>query len=377
MQKLILFFASVFLHYCVAAQVVKLTSGGTLKTTDGLLITFDNLNLENDGTINQAAGEGICLFKGNQNATISGTSLPVFDIVEVAKTSGAELSLLRSIQVTSGINFTSGLFNLNNNIVLLSPSGSLNGESETNRLYGSNGGYIEMTTVLNAPSSVNPGNLGAMITSSQNLGSTIIRRGHQSQPLVGGANSILRYFDIIPANNSSLNATLRIHYFDEELNGVDENTIEMWKSPDNINWSNQGYTARDNTFNYVEITGIADFSRWTLSSESGARPFTSVKSKESTVKNFLNYNDLKDQWKAWPNPANQTLSLTITSINESNAIVKIYDGKGSLITTQQFQLMTGNNHLIINIQKLPAGVYHLVTEWDNGKLKKSMRLVKL
>src|SRR5262245_61268800 len=189
MKKQVLLLLAILANCYINGQVVKLTSGATLKSTGGVLVTLDNLDLQNDGILNQDAGDGRFLFKGNQTSTISGTSLPIFDIIEVGKTPGAELSLSRNIEVTSGINFTSGLFNLNNNTILLSPGGSLNGELETSRLYDTNGGYIEIITTLNAPSSENPGNLGAMISSLQNLGSTTIRRGHQSQALPGTGSS--------------------------------------------------------------------------------------------------------------------------------------------------------------------------------------------
>ena len=373
-QILLLFF--IFLNYFLSGQVVKLTSGATLKTTGGVAVTLDNLHLENDGTLNQAPGEGSFLFKGNKNATIAGTSLPVFDLVEIAKTGGAELALMRNIHVISGINFTSGLFNLNNNTILLFPNGLLNGESETSRIYDANAGYIEITTALNAPSSANPGNLGAIISSSQNLGSTTIRRGHQSQP-VPAKESIFRYYDILPSNNNSLNATFRFQYFDAELNGFDENTIVMWKSPDNINWTNESFTTRNTIANYVEKTGIADFSRWTLSDDIAARPFLSLNSQQNSPKISGTDGNIKDEWKAWPNPANQTLFLNITASKESKAVIKISDSKGALIAIQYHDLMPGSNQLNIDISKLAAGVYHVTGEWANGKSRKSVRLVKL
>jgi hypothetical protein len=376
MKKQILLFLFILPAYCVPGQVVKLTSGATFKTTGGLVCTLDNLNLENDGILNQAAGEGSFLFKGNQNAAISGTSLPVFNIVEVAKTGGADLSLMRNIHVTSGINFTSGLFNLNNNTILLLPNGLLNGESETSRLYGSNGGYIEITTTLNGLSAVNPGNLGAIISSSQKTGSITIRRGHKSQPVTTAGNSILRYYDIIPVKNSSLNGSFRLHYFDAELNGLDENTIVMWKSPDNINWTNQGFTSRNTITNYVENSG-ADFSRWTLSAPYRARPGRSDNSQESTPKITGNDGNTKDLWKAWPNPADQTFHLNIIASKESKAVIKISNSKGALVAIHNYYLMQGSNQLNIDIKKLAAGVYHVIGEWGNGKAKKLVRLVKL
>ncbi len=376
MKRQILLLLFICLNYYISGQVVKLTSGATLKTTGDVVVTLDNLHLENDGTLNQAPGEGRFLFKGNQNATISGTSLPVFDIVEIAKSGGAELALMRNIHVISGINFTSGLFNLNNNTILLFPNGLLNGESETSRIYDANGGYIEITTALNAPISANPGNLGAIISSSQNLGGTTIRRGHQSQP-VPAAGSIFCYYDILPSNNNSLNATFRFQYFDAELNGFDEKTVVMWKSPDNIKWTNESFTTRNTIDNYVEKTGIADFSRWTLSDDIAARPFTSVISQQNTPKISGIDENIKDIWKAWPNPATQTLHLNIIVSTESKAVVNIFDSKGALIATHIHFLMPGSNQLNIDISKLAAGVYHVTGEWGNGKSRKFVRLVKL
>ncbi len=93
-------------------------------------------------------------------------------------------------------------------------TGLLLGESDNSRIVGSAGGEVLFVAALNAPAGVNPGNLGAWISSSKNLGSVTIRRGHKALSLPGG-NSILRYFTISPSNNSGLAATLRFGYFDQ------------------------------------------------------------------------------------------------------------------------------------------------------------------
>jgi hypothetical protein len=191
----------------------------------------------------------------------------------VAKTGSARVSLLQDITVVSGIDFQSGLLDLNNNHILLQPAAFLSGESELSRVIGAGGGYIEITADLNAPTGTNPGNLGALISSPQNLGSTVIRRGHSSQVIAGaGGSSILRYYDILPANDVGLNATLRVNYFDNELNGLDESGLVLWKSTDQTHWSNMGSTAKDATANYVEASGLADLSRWTVSTVSNPLP---------------------------------------------------------------------------------------------------------
>lgn len=271
----ILFTSILAITFLQAQNVLKVQSGAIIKTTGGALITLQNMNLDNDGTISQSVGEGKFLFTGAADNTISGTGTILFDVLEIGKTGTAKISLQQNIQVGSGVIFTSGLIDLNNSNIFLQPSCLLIGESETSRITGTTGGYIEITNTLNAPAAANPGNLGAMITSAQNMGITTIRRGHQSQTNgYGNGNTIYRYYDITPANNTALNATLRLNYFDAELNSLNENTITLWKKIGASTWANQGFNTRNTSTNYVEKTAIPDFSRWTLTTPLNPLPLS-------------------------------------------------------------------------------------------------------
>lgn len=255
---------------CSTAQL-QIASGTNWKSSVGTYVVLDNIGLQHDAA--SASLDNIFKFTGNVNTSISGATLPLFTNLEVGLTGTSKILLQRAINVSGNISFQSGLLDLNNNNIDLGTSGSISGESETTRILGPNGGFIQIVNTLNAPSSANPGNLGAILTSTQNLGSTIIRRGHQSQTNAGGVgSSVLRYYDINPSNNSSLNATLRFSYFDAELNSLDENGLVFWRSTNNTSWANQGFTTRNTTTNYVEKTGIDAFSRWTLSSISNPLP---------------------------------------------------------------------------------------------------------
>lgn len=273
MKKLFLLLLLINFLESNSQNIFKVSSGTFLKTGGGVFIISDNTNLINDGTIQQASGDGSFKFTGSADAAISGANAPTFARLIVSKTSTAKLQLQQHISVIEELNFTAGLLDLSNFHIDLGTTGLLSGENETTHAIGPNGGYIQIVNTLNAPSSANPGNLGAIFTSAQNFGSTIIRRGHQSQINGSGlGSSILRYYDINPTNNNGLNATLRFSYLDAELNSFDENSLVFWRSLNNINWSNQGFTSRNTTTNYVEKTGIDAFSRWTLSSISNPLP---------------------------------------------------------------------------------------------------------
>jgi hypothetical protein len=260
-----------FIGYSQSQIIIQ--SGTEIKLSNSNYIVLENTHLVNNGTINLNSGNGTFKFSGNGNTNISGTNTPLFNNLELAKTGSSQLVLQRDIDAWGSVLFTSGIFHLNNHVLDLGKFGSLSNENETSHIIGPTGGYIQWSDVLNAPSNENPGNLGAILTTTQNLGTTTIRRGHVSQTNGAGAgSSILRYYDIIPTNNSSLNATLRFTYLDAELNGLSEPTLTVWKSTNLTSWSNLGFDSRNTSTNFVEKNAISDFSRWTLSTPGNALP---------------------------------------------------------------------------------------------------------
>ena len=275
-------FPIIILALCIASRSfsqtsIRIQSGTTVKLSPGVVMTLTDMDLINDGELNAAAGDGRIIFSGSGNNRIGGSSISSFDELEMAKANSSSLLLEQDLQIRGAIRFTSGLINLNNHNISLFGNASLQNESENSRITGVNG-YVQLSMQLNNPQSVNPGNLGATISSAQNMGLTTIRRGHQSQLNASGTgNSIFRYYDIIPANNTALDATLRIQYFNAELNTLDENILVLWKSINNSDWTEEGFTSRDIAMNYVEKTGIAGFSRWTLSSIGNALPVRGLK----------------------------------------------------------------------------------------------------
>lgn len=269
MKRIILLLAAVFTWpLFIMAQLTN--NGATIVMTPGTQLALNNISLQNDGVFNQSTG--IVSFNGNVNTFIGGNITPRFFMLNLNKLP-ATLQLQNNIIISNQLQFINGLLNLNAHNVTLEPGAILNNENLTSHAIGAAGGYIETSVLLNAPAASNPGNLGAIISSSQNLGTVIIRRGHQSQTNAAGAgNSILRYYDIIPAVNTGLNATLKFNYFDAELNGLNENNLTIWKTTNNVNWTSLGRTSNSNIDNYIELTGINDFARFTLSVPGNALP---------------------------------------------------------------------------------------------------------
>ena len=282
MQKIYIIMALFALASATHAQGdLYISSGATLYTNGSSIVTLQNTKLTNDGG-SFTANDGTVVFKGsgtNAQSSINGTGTTALKNVTIDKTANG-VQLNQNISVSGNLTLTSGGLDLAGNVDF-GTTGSLQAETEANRVSGT-GGYLRRIATLTAPSSVNAGNLGAMLTSTQDFGSTEIRRKHDIVTATG--SGIVRSYEIHPTNNTGLNATLRFHYFDAELNGNDENTMVLWRSVSGAgNWIAQTTANRDATANWVEVSGINAFSSWT-SANPGALPikllsFTGEKGK--------------------------------------------------------------------------------------------------
>jgi hypothetical protein len=266
MKKIfLLLVAHGFAHTITAQGLVRINGGATFKTSGSVYFILNNTNVLNNGILKQSSGNGFVVLTGGSDVSLSGSGIDSLNTVLLAKSGGATFSLQSNLAVASNVNFNGGLLNLNNSVLNLGSTGSFSYESESSRAYTNGSGYIEASGNLNAPTSVNLGNLGAVISSPANMGNTIVRRGHAIQNGVSGSNnSIRRYYDIIPANNLNLKAVLDFYYFDAELNGIPETSLYQWKSKDNITWNFTGADVRDVSYGYSEKKAINWFGRWTL-----------------------------------------------------------------------------------------------------------------
>jgi type IX secretion system substrate protein len=342
-----------------AQGTLQITSGANIKTLNNASIVLDNMHMVNNGNVTQVLGNGTTSFAGSLNVNISGTGTTNLDKLDIAKTSPAKVTLQQNVGVAGQVNFTSGLLDLNNSVLNLGTSGMVNGETEANRITASGTGYVQVINVLNAPASANPGNLGAILTSTKNLGTVTIKRGHLAQPNVSGSTpGIRRYYDILPANDNALKATLRFQYFDAELNGLNENTLELWTQAKK-NWTRVGYTSRNATTNFVEETGINTLSRWTLSGTMNTVPVNTV------VKGAMNENsEIKNHLLVWPNPVTQLANVIIHTSQSSLIKLRLYTATGALILIREGKLSAGKNIFTVDMSNMPSGTYNLIIQFS-------------
>lgn len=238
------------IQYGLLGQVSFHIHSGTHLVVEGQpSIVLQGASWSNDGIF--TADSSRVIFRGAQTDSISGLATTPFYQIMLDKAADS-LRLTQSIEVNDSLFFVTGTLALEgNDLTLGTDEGVLIGESETSRITGVNGGEVVKVAILNAPSGENPGNLGMTITSAAIPGPTVIRRGHVPVNLPGG-ESIERYYDITPAVNAGLNATVVFSYFDAELNGQTETNLESWHQT-GTNWINREPDATDDLANTVEV----------------------------------------------------------------------------------------------------------------------------
>jgi hypothetical protein len=352
-----------------AQGFLRVSPGATINTVNNAFIVLDNVNVINNGSFNQSIGNGTIKFTGNGDATISGSTVATFDKLNIAKTS-SKVALQQNMNVLGQASFTSGMLDLSNSILNLGSTGTLNGETETSRIFTLGNGYVQIITMLNTPVAANPGNLGAIISATKNLGSVTIRRGHLAQAnITGNIPGILRYYDILPAVDNGLKATLRLQYFDAELNGRNETILELYKQ-DKKGWVNIGYSSRSTVNNFVEKIGITGLSRWTLSTNAS---MTQLKTATNIYGEEIS-SGIKDQISVWPNPVRHMVNVNIELKKSSSVLLQVYDTKGSLVFVKNEKLLVGKNIVHIDMHTFSAGTYSLIVSWEHNK--KVIHLIK-
>jgi hypothetical protein len=449
-SKLLLFLLSSLLCSCTLSAQLTITPGTQFSVSGDARLTLQNTDLVNNGNL-QFATNSTVLFTGNASSSIGGSQPLRFFTMEIAKNGGQSVVLQKKIAAISEVTFITGFLNLNGFDLDLESTGDLVQERGDSRIIGPNGGIVMISANLNAPVNSNPGDLGVLITSPQNLGNVTIKRGHQSQNGNGITSSIFRYYDISPANNSNLNATLRLNYFDEELNSLNENSLVFFKSENTTDWSTQSFTSRDAIANFVEKNGINSFSRWTLSNLNNPLPllftlfnarcdgnkviiswktaqeqntsrfdiersnddihwsvighlpasgnssgeksylFTDNNPVQNAQYRIAEYDldgriqytsiirsscNITDVFSVWPNPLHEMIFLNITTSNESQATVKIFDSRGALVKMQKSTVLAGSNQFRIDTRTLPNGVYSLHADWNHGQIQKTIQIIK-
>ncbi len=243
-------------------QTVLSIDGGYLVQGSNTKITLNNTQFINNGTYQSGDGGEVYITGDgtDEQSAIGGDSVTTFYKLEILKSNNG-VQLQQNINIDAELVVEEGNLDLNGHTITLDSDAYIENESEEGHIVGPNGGTVQMTVDLNAPN-YSPGELGVRISSSQNLGSTLIQRTHVPISL-NDTESIARIYKIFPTNNSDLDATIKLEYFEAELNGHNESDLGVWREDSGF-WYNATSTAEPN-INQFTIENVDFLSEeWTL-----------------------------------------------------------------------------------------------------------------
>jgi hypothetical protein len=152
----------------------------------------------------------------------------------------------------------------------------------------------------------------------------------------------------------------------------DHFTIE--KSMDAVLWKGIADEASSNKGNTKNSYSFTD---------KNAAPNTYYRIAEHGLDGAIHYSivlqascKLTDAFSLWPNPFHDLLFVNVFAEKESQAIIKIFDSKGSLVKMQKANFLRGNNGVSLNMKFFTTGAYHLSVVWNNGQNNKTMQIIK-
>jgi len=70
----------------------------------------------------------------------------------------------------------------------------------------------------------------------------------------------------------------------------------------------------------------------------------------------------------WPNPAQTTINVAISSVKMEQLHFSITDLSGKIMKLLDMNAAQGSNKISSNTERLSAGVYHLNVSGNNGKV---------
>ncbi len=372
-------------------------SNGNTKTAGGVLNINGNLTIGNGTTLNAGAfthtvqgnwinngtfiaGTSTIQLTGANNAVIQGTSATTFNVLTINKSSSTNTISASSNITVATINMTNGVLDMGTNNITITTTRTGNGYiygSITRTHTFSNGTPYAFESPFNTITFTSVGTVSSV--------TVVVTLGSVTDFPFGG--SISRQYNIA-VTGSGYTATLRLHYLDNELNGNNESSIQLWQY-NGTQWVLIGKTANNSIDNWVEQSGLTNITnRWTLSdNQNVVRWNGSTNSDWSVAANWTvvqgspslppSLNDIVELGTAsFINQPTITTNVTVKNLTFGSAqpVTLTLSGGGSLTTNGINGQWTSNAVHTMNIGSQTLVVNGNIT-LGNGNNNQSINLV--
>lgn len=354
-------------------SVSRLTGAGNFTLNENATLRTGNADgISASAMLGSVQMTGTRSYHANASYIYNGTDAQTFgdglpaSVKSVEVVNAAGVTLMNDLAVTGSLKVTNGDLDLGGKTISLTGSATLT-ETAGNTVKGTSG-KITASANLNAPSSVNPGGLGAVISSSANLGNTVVERYH-SAASGNGNTGILRRYNVQPATNTGLNATMRFYYDESELNGQTEAGLVIFRSANGADntWSTipSFVNAADN---YVEVPNVGESAYWTIGGSGTPLPVEDAgEDLPVTFRVQQNY----------PNPFNPATTINFDVPEAGFVNVSVYNTLGEKVAELvNNSLGAGRHSVSFDGSKLSSGVYICKLSGFGMVLTRKMNLLK-
>lgn len=342
----------------IKADHVILKEAGVMQmTSDNNHLTLSGDFVNNSGRILQL-NQGTVAFVGTPAQNINGSNDFVFQNIEV---NANKLVLGQDIQVNGTLTLIKGNVDLRNNSLDLSNTGEIVNELNNHRIIATDGfsegkgiGKIYATRFIDFGQNYNIAGLGIDINSTSYVGIKTIVRSHLTSN-IGETVSIARSFTLPEFGNFSENNNVTIHYFQNELNGLNENNLAIY-SFKNSKLSESFPTSIDNTSKkaFPQLTSLSISNN---NSSDGYSNFTlAYKTKLNDDNNNTNEVD-GENFKVFYAPSSKTVNIQYVAKESKNFTVSIYNALSAKVTSMNFVVQEGENSLRIDVSNLRKSMY--------------------
>jgi CSLREA domain-containing protein len=249
----------------VIASTTALDINGDVTLTSGTFAagTAVGISVAGNWTNNGATftpGTGTVTFDGAAGQTISGTTATTFNNLTNGDPGGISMN---------NDNTVGGTLALGTNDITVANTRTLSQTSATASTgTGDVIGSVKRTNTTTLGTAYTFGNPNNRITTNAGTAPTDITVNLVKAVPSGGMpfpTAVQRTYTVTPTGGSGLSATVRLHYLDGELNGNTEAGLGLFRF-NGTDWVRLGSSTADTAANWVELTGVTQFSAWTLSS---------------------------------------------------------------------------------------------------------------
>jgi hypothetical protein len=362
----------------------------SIRLYQGVVENASNLNLGNNARIQVINGsfDSQPVFNnpridylGSTERT-TGNELPSFPspVSKLSIDNPGGVILNSDIFVEKKLTINSGNLNINGRTIQLGTKKSVIEEGSESIITGTSGIITGETKLANV-SSFNPWNIGLSFTITGDLKSSTVTRGFEPY-MIGGNEGINRYYEFKPGakrNNEGLNATLVFSYHDEELNGNDENTLQLYKrnslSKPWILFEDQTLNTSNNT---ITVTGVDEIPVYITAR--GNPEGDNISSNDPGTENLI-LEEIPEDFSLsqnYPNPFNPVTTLKFAIPESDFVTVKVIDITGREIVELVNGTMNAGYHTVqFDGADLASGIYfYRITTGSGFEKVMKMSLVK-